>query len=37
MDKMSNKVAFVRQLKALRIICGGKGGGASGGGGGGKV
>jgi hypothetical protein len=33
MDKMSNKVAFVRQLKALRTICGAAGGGAGGGGG----
>ena len=36
MDKMANKVAFVRQLKALRIICGPSGGGSGGGGGGGK-
>ena len=36
MDKMSNKVAYVRQLKALRIICGSASGGVGGGGGGGK-
>jgi len=36
MDKTSNKVAYVRQLKALRIICGSASGGVGGGGGGGK-
>ena len=36
MDKMANKVALVRQLKALRVVCGSVGGGAGGGSGGGK-